>query len=267
MRFSSLGVGGLRSCFLARCQLVAVLSTWKVPTFPAVQPISSRGQQLSAECPSCLDSLPSFSFLFICLFCYYFMFTLERKSTSGGREAERERERERERENLKQTPCSVWSPTWGLIMTWAKIKNQMLNPLNHPGAPLTSFSVTSQRKLCFYFIYLFLDPSCQVICPSFSRQRMGDHGEGWSADKHDPTERKGLKKRQKRDGIIKDQEKTTSRWMHRRRGPAGRREKHDRGRSVVLLVPGRRSPQRPCPWNVRRAPTDKRMDWSIRMMS
>ena len=33
------------------------------------------------------------------------------------REKEKERERERERENLKQAPCSVWSPTWGLIIT------------------------------------------------------------------------------------------------------------------------------------------------------
>ena len=65
----------------------------------------------------------------------------EREWASRGR-WERERERERERENLKQTPRSVWSPTWGLIpwpwdhdLRWNPQSDfQSFNPLSHPGA-------------------------------------------------------------------------------------------------------------------------------------
>ena len=56
------------------------------------------------------------------LFSLFFIFILERVTERAGergrgrqREKEKERERERERENLKQTPFSAWSPTWGSI--------------------------------------------------------------------------------------------------------------------------------------------------------
>ena len=58
-------------------------------------------------------------------------------------EAEREREREREREgeripsrlNAVSTEPTMWLDLMNCeIMTWAKIKNQMLNSLSHPGA-------------------------------------------------------------------------------------------------------------------------------------
>ena len=72
---------------------------------------------------------------------------------------ERQRERGKEREKPKKVPRSALStgpdvgldPTNHEIMTWAKIKNQMLNWLSHPGAPnylcfwLLSWTVTSLR--------------------------------------------------------------------------------------------------------------------------
>ena len=48
---------------------------------------------------------------------------------------------ERERENPKQAPCCQHRAQRGAqfhnagIMTWAEIKSQMLNQLNHPGTP------------------------------------------------------------------------------------------------------------------------------------
>ena len=54
--------------------------------------------------------------MYICIYRYIILRERER-GREGGRERERERERERkrERENLKQAPCSVWSPIWGSI--------------------------------------------------------------------------------------------------------------------------------------------------------
>ena len=77
------------------------------------------------------------------------------------RERERERERapagrgegQRERENLKQTPHSMWSLTWGSIhdhgiMTWAQMKCGTLNLLSHPGAPVFYFDINLLVKIC-----------------------------------------------------------------------------------------------------------------------
>ena len=63
---------------------------------------------------------------------YYFL---------GGREV---MEWERERENLKQAPSIVQSPIWAWshnpeVVTWAEIKSQTLNQLNHSGAPIKTF--------------------------------------------------------------------------------------------------------------------------------
>ena len=54
--------------------------------------------------------------------------------------------RERKWEDLKQALHPTWSPMWGLIswpeiMTWAQIKSQLLNRLNHPGAPRLEFLI------------------------------------------------------------------------------------------------------------------------------
>ena len=46
--------------------------------------------------------------------------------------------RARERENLQQAGHRAWCGAWSHnpeIMTWAEIKSQALNQLNHPGAP------------------------------------------------------------------------------------------------------------------------------------
>ena len=64
-----------------------------------------------------------------------------------------EGQREKKRENVKQTPCWSVEPNSGLhpmthkIMTWAKIKSQMLNWLSHPGALwFCIFYVAPSRK-------------------------------------------------------------------------------------------------------------------------
>ena len=50
----------------------------------------------------------------------------------------RQAQKREERENPKESVCHQWhsaGPHYPEIMTWAKIKNETLNWLSHPGAP------------------------------------------------------------------------------------------------------------------------------------
>ena len=93
---------------------------------------------------NCFSPL-SFFFFKKCLFIF---------SGSGERGRDRDRDRKRERAPRRFHPqCEARHRAWTHdheIMTWAKIKSQMLNWLSHPGAPVSSFVLYGKR----FFILL-----------------------------------------------------------------------------------------------------------------
>jgi len=93
-----------------------------------------------------------------CTKCYWtvhfiFIFLDRRREWEGGGG-----EGKGERENLKQTPCSVWSPVWSwiswLLRSWPEPKfSQMLNWLSHPGALwVVHFKIA---KMVSFMLYKF----------------------------------------------------------------------------------------------------------------
>ena len=86
-----------------------------------------------------------------------------------------EGETEREGDNPKQALCCQRTAPWGLnlmnqeIMTWAKIKSQMLNQLSHSGAPVDE-SVDAQTFMKSHLALFLL-----LTVPSLSYPR--NHGQ------------------------------------------------------------------------------------------
>ena len=94
------------------------------------------------------------------------------------RERERERGRERvsmsgggaERESPKQArhcQCRARDGAWSMnceIMTWAEIKSQMLNQLNHPGSPGLELSQGQDHSQCLPWCLLARNWGLTNVC-------------------------------------------------------------------------------------------------------
>ena len=91
-----------------------------------------------------------------------------------GRKIERERERERDRDRESQAgfTLSSQSPVWSLnsrnheIITWAKIKSWMLNPLSHAGAPCSLLIVFHTSQLTIIHLAIENLSTKFLTCPS-----------------------------------------------------------------------------------------------------